>query len=125
MKIENLIKDCMMDVNYYALELYDWNKHVSNEKQNKNDTINPGSSLKIFRSTNGNEIHVLKSNSIKNLPNEFNVLYNKETLEMITELINKDFYFSMLFTSGKAEPIFPDEIWLSLDEAIKGCVNYL
>ena len=125
MKIEGLVKDCMMDVEFYVNYLYDWDRHYNEEKQNKDDINKVGSSLKIFGDEFGNVVHVLKSKSISELPEELLNTYTDSSCEMMKELLKKEFFFCMVVKNDNPQPIFPNEIWLTFDAAVECCIKYL
>lgn len=125
MTFNDLVKDCIMPVEFYATELYDWEKHNFEEKQSKSDVNKAGSTLKIFKDEQNNVVHIYKSKSIEKLPDNFKYQYTSNTLEMFEIIIKKEFYFCCVIRNGSDTMEFPNEIWLSLEDASQGCIKYL
>ena len=125
MTIENLVKNCMIPVNWYASNLYDWEQHNIDEKQEEKDINKPGGFIKVFKDAKGNNIYILKSKSIKALPESYEYEFTEKSIIQMKELITKEFYFCMIKTFGNGEVSFPNEIWLNLEDAKKNCAKYL
>ena len=124
MKIENLVKDCLMDVEWYCSYLYNWELHHQEDKQTNDDLNKNRGSLKIL--TDGvNIVHVLKSKHVSEIPEDVKIQFDESSLEMMKELMNKDFYFCMVLKHNSQEPIFPNEIWLTYEAAVECCIKYL
>ena len=114
-----------MTVEWYALNLYDWERHNSDEKQSSDEINKVGSSLKIYGDGEGNFVHVLKSKNILELPEDILDVWDDNSIEMMKTLIQKEFYFCMVMKKDNSEPIFPDEIWVNFDAAKECCIKYL
>lgn len=125
MTIENIVKGCMLPVTWYATNLYDWEKHNLDEKQENKDINKPGGFIKVFKDSKGNTIYILKSKSIETLPEMFEYEFTDKSVEQMKEILTKEFYFCMVQKNGDGEVTFPNEIWLNLEDAKKGCAKYL
>lgn len=125
MTIENLVKNCMMPVDWYASMLYNWEQHHIDEKQEDKDINKPGGFIRIFVDAKGNNIYILRSKNIDSLPETIENEFSEKSIQQMKELLTKDFYFCMIKNFGSGEVTFPNEVWLTLDEAKKNCAKYL
>lgn len=127
MKIIDIVKDLDVPVDFYAKALYDWDAHNNKEAQSLSDVNKERGFLKMFRDENGNRAYILKSKNQSKLPEEFKNEYTKATQNLIDELLTKDFYFVGILESNCSfeELYFPDEIFLTLEEAVSGFAKFL
>ena len=127
MKIGDLVYDSILTVEEYAKMLYDWERHNAEQKQSKSDVNKEGGFIKTLSDDDGNQCLLMRATSIAELPLRMRYEYGDKTVAMFEELIKKDFYFCALWKNkySIAELIYPDEIWLTKEEALKGMCDYL
>ncbi len=127
MTIEDIIHDCVVPVEVYAKELYNWNRHLEEQKQLKSDINKNGGFIKTYEDDLGNKAFILKSTSIPVLPEDAKTRYTESTYNMFQQLIKKNFYFCAMQKAGKNfdELEFPNEIWLTLEDAVEGVIRIL
>lgn len=127
MKLNDLVDDCIMTVEMYAKMLYNWERHDMEQKQTKSDINKNGGYIKTFQDEFDNQLFILRSTSIPVLPKEYYHQMTDATINILQELIKKYFYFCAILPKGVSidSMQFPDEVWLTLDEATLGAVKYL
>lgn len=127
MTIENLIPNCVITVEIYVKEFYNWNRHLEEQKQLKSEINKNGGFLKTYEDDLGNKAFIMKSTSIPVLPEDTKTRFTESTYNMFQQLIKKNFYFCATQKVGKNfdEIEYPNKIWLTLDEAIQGTIQIL
>lgn len=127
MKIVDLVTDLEMPVDFYAKAIYNWDKHNNDEVQTTSDVNKEKGFIKIFKDENGNRAFILKTkNPVIINPTIMNE-YTVSSQILMQELLKKEFYFVGLLKNGDEYEnfSFPDEIFLTLEEAINGATKYL
>ena len=127
MKISDLVTNLEMPVDFYAKAIYNWDKHNNDEVQTTSDVNKEKGFIKIFKDENGSRAFVLKAKNpsiiTPSIINEFTA--SSQTL--MQQLLSRDFYFIGLLNNDEnyEDFKFPDEVFLTLEDAIKGATKYL
>lgn len=127
MTIEDIIPNCSIPVEVYVKEFYNWNRHSEEQKQLKSDINKNGGFIKTYEDDLGNKAFIMRSISIPVLPEDVRTNYTESTYNMFQQLIKKNFYFCAIQGTGKNfdELEFPNEIWLTIEDAIQGTIQIL
>ncbi len=127
MKISDLVENLEMSVDFYMKAIYNWDKHVQDEIQTTSDVNKEGGFLKIFANQNGDEAFILKSKMPVMICSSIMRDFSVKSQVLMQRLLDKTFYFIGIQKKGESFENFtcPDEIFQTLEDAIKAVPKYL